>query len=185
MTSTSGPRPPIESGVPDSFLYMHPLLKKNYGQWDWHDNPRPGVLHHVAKNGDEVWTVRAGTPRQLDVYAIRNLCDIGDNYAEGHVRFTSRSNIEYMVSSASKVEPLITALHSEQAKMQPLQSYTPPSTPPNYDDVKREEEDRTQRIKEYQYELDRLYARYRELEDQKKPLLDELSALAQQRSQGQ
>jgi len=74
---------------------------------------------------------------------------------------------------------------SDERQMQPLQSYTPPPTPPNYDDVKREEEARTQRIKEYQYELDRLYARYRELEEQKKPLLEELSALAQQRSQQQ
>jgi hypothetical protein len=71
---------------------------------------------------------------------------------------------------------------SEQAQAQPLQSYTPPATPPNYDDVKREEEARAARVKQYQYELDRLYARYRELEEQKKPLLDELSALAQRRS---
>jgi hypothetical protein len=69
--------------------------------------------------------------------------------------------------------------------MQPLQSYTPPTTPPNYDDVKREEEARAERVKQHQYELDRLYARYRELEEQKKPLLDELSALAQRRSQEQ
>jgi len=74
---------------------------------------------------------------------------------------------------------------SDQAQMQPLQSYTPPATPPNYDDVKREEEARAARVKQYQYELDRLYARYRELEEQKKPLLDELSALAQRRSQEQ
>jgi hypothetical protein len=75
---------------------------------------------------------------------------------------------------------------SEQAQTQSMQqSYTPPATPPNYDDVQREQEERDQRIKNYQYELDRLYARYRELEEQKKPLLDELSALAQQRSQPQ
>jgi len=74
---------------------------------------------------------------------------------------------------------------SDQTQMQPLQSYTPPATPPNYDDVKREEEARADRVKQYQYELDRLYARYRELEEQKKPLLDELSALAQRRSQEQ
>ena len=74
---------------------------------------------------------------------------------------------------------------SEQAQMQPLQSYTPPATPPNYDDVKREEETRAERIQQYQYEIDRLYARYRELEEQKKPLLDELSALAQRRSEEQ
>jgi predicted nucleic acid-binding Zn-ribbon protein len=70
-----------------------------------------------------------------------------------------------------------------QAQMQPLQSYTPPATPPNYDDVKREEEERARRINDYQYELDRLYARYRELEELKKPLLEELAALAQQRGQ--
>jgi hypothetical protein len=74
---------------------------------------------------------------------------------------------------------------TDQAQVQPLPSYTPPATPPNYDDVKREEETRAERIKEYQYELDRLYARYRELEEQKKPLLEELSALAQRRTEEQ
>ncbi len=74
---------------------------------------------------------------------------------------------------------------NDLAQVQPLQSYTPPATPPNYDDVQREQEERTERIQQYQEELDRLYARYRELEEQKKPLLEELSALAQQRSQKQ
>ncbi len=106
----SEPREPIESGVPDPFPTMHPLLKKNFGTWKWHDRPRPGVLHHVAESGDEVWTVRAGTARQLDVFTIRKLCDIADEYAEGYVRFTSRSNIEYMVSRWEKVEPLVEAL---------------------------------------------------------------------------
>ena len=89
----------IESGVPDNQQYLHPLLKKNYGDWKYHDRPRPGVLHHVAHNGDQVWTVRAGTQRQMDVYTIRKLCDIADRFAEGHVRFTIRSNIAFMVSS--------------------------------------------------------------------------------------
>ena len=104
------PRMPIESGVPDAFQYMHPALRRNYGQWAWHDRPRPGVLHHVAETGEEVWTVRAGTQRQLDVYTIRKLCDIADQHAEGYVRFTVRSNIEFIVSSAGKVDPLIAAL---------------------------------------------------------------------------
>jgi sulfite reductase beta subunit len=68
------------------------------------------VLHHVSNSGDEVWTVRAGTPRQLDSYSIRQLCDIGDTFADGFVRFTTRSNIEYMVSDQSKVDPLVDAL---------------------------------------------------------------------------
>ena len=103
-------REPIESGVPDPFPLMHPLMRKNYGQWKWHERPRPGVLHHVAHGGDEIWTVRAGTPRQLDVHTIRRLCDIADTYADGHVRFTARSNIEFMVGDQAKVGPLATAL---------------------------------------------------------------------------
>ena len=103
-------REPIESGVPDPFPLMHPLLRKNYGGWKWHDRPRPGVLHHVAHGGDEVWTVRAGTQRQMDVHTIRKLCDIADRYAEAHFGFTVRSNIEFMVSEEAKVAPLIGAL---------------------------------------------------------------------------
>ena len=107
------PRRPIETGVPDPFPYMHPKLIANYGNWAWHDRPRPGVLHHVSHTGDEVWTVRAGTQRQMDVGTIRLLCDIGDRFAEGHVRFTTRSNIEFMLSSFDKVAPLIEALNIE------------------------------------------------------------------------
>ena len=74
-------RTPIESGVPDNKQYLHPTLLKNYGNWKWHDRPRPGVLHHVSHSGEEVWTVRAGTQRQMDVYTIRKLCDLADQYA--------------------------------------------------------------------------------------------------------
>lgn len=107
------PRMPIESGVPDPMPFMHPVLKKNFGTWKYHERPRPGVLCHTAKNGDKVWTVRAGTPRQMDIYTIRKLCDIADQFAESHVRFTMRSNIEFMVSDESKVQPLIDKLTQE------------------------------------------------------------------------
>ncbi len=103
-------RSPIESGCPDGFQYMHPVMRKNYGQWAYHEDPQPGVLLHVANNGDKIWTVRAGTQRILDLFTLRKLCEIGDTYGEGYVRFTIRSNIEYMVSDEAKVEPLIKAL---------------------------------------------------------------------------
>jgi sulfite reductase beta subunit len=57
--------------------------------------------------------VRAGTQRQLDVYTVRKLCDIADDYADGFLRFTTRSNVEFMVDSADKVEPLVTRLQSD------------------------------------------------------------------------
>ena len=112
----NAPTPPaplrksVEYGVPDNKPFLHPTLAKNYGNWKYHDRPRPGVLHHVSHSGDEVWTVRAGTQRQMDVWTIRKLCDIADQYAEGFVRFTIRSNIEYMVADPAKVDPLIAEL---------------------------------------------------------------------------
>jgi sulfite reductase beta subunit len=38
------------------------------------------------------------------------LCDIADKFAEGFVRFTIRSNIEFMVADQKKVDPMIAEL---------------------------------------------------------------------------
>ena len=61
---------------------------------------------------------------------------------------------------------------------QSIQVYTPPATPPNYDDVVREKEERDARMRQYDDEVERLYDRYRELEEQKRPLLERLAELA-------
>ncbi len=60
-----GQRSPIESGCPDGFQYMHPTMRKNYGNWWYHEDPRPGVLKHVAHGGEAIYTVRAGTQRTV------------------------------------------------------------------------------------------------------------------------
>lgn len=104
------PRQPIEIGPPDPFPWMHPVMKENYGKWKYHDILRPGVLMNVAQSGDKVYSIRVGTQRQLDVYAIRTLCDIGDEFGDGYVRFTTRANMEFMVDAEAKVAPLVKAL---------------------------------------------------------------------------
>ena len=105
----------IESGVPDNKQYLHPLLAKNYGNWKYHDRPRPGVLHHVSHTGDEVWTVRAGTQRQMDV--------LHDPQAVRHRRHSSPkatcASPSAPTSSSwcrptSKVAPLIEELETER-----------------------------------------------------------------------
>ena len=30
-------RAPIETGAPDGFQYMHPTMRKNFGQWKYHE----------------------------------------------------------------------------------------------------------------------------------------------------
>ncbi|HGG58651.1 MAG TPA: dissimilatory-type sulfite reductase subunit beta [Gammaproteobacteria bacterium] len=110
MSEHAAPRPPIESGCPDAFQYMHPALRRNYGNWDYHEDPQPGVLLHVSKSGEKVWTIKAGTQRILDVFTLRTLCDIADKYADGHIRFTLRSNMEFMTTKEENVQPLIDEL---------------------------------------------------------------------------
>ena len=104
------PRQPIESGVPDSFQWMHPVMKKNYGNWHYHERIKPGVLVHTAHGGDKIWTVKAAKTREMDPFVIHQLCDIADEYADGYVRFTMRSAIEFLVDDEAKVEPLIAKL---------------------------------------------------------------------------
>jgi hypothetical protein len=74
---------------------------------------------------------------------------------------------------------------NNERQLLPLAPNAAPGTPPNYDEFKRQDEARAQRVRDLQSEVDRLYARYRQLEEQKKPLLEALSALAQQRPQEQ
>src|SRR5690349_8780400 len=69
---------------------------------------------------------------------------------------------------------------NEERQLLPIPTTVPPS--PNYEDITRDQYTRAQRVRDLQSELDRLYARYRELEEQKRPLLEALSTLAQQRA---
>jgi len=110
MSEAAAPRPPIESGCPDGFQYMHPMMRKHYGNWAYHEDPQPGVLLHVTRTGEKLWTIKCATQRILDVYTIRKLCEISDEHAGGYIRFTIRSNVEFMVTEEERVQPLINAI---------------------------------------------------------------------------
>ena len=99
-------------GPPDFRNMLHPVLKDNYGKWKYHEILRPGVLKHVSETGGEMYTVRVGSPRLVSVDFIRDICDIADKYCDGHLRFTSRHNIEFMTPDETKVQPLIDEIKS-------------------------------------------------------------------------
>jgi len=95
---------------PPNFREMIPeVIRNNYGKWKYHEILKPGVLKHVSESGDELYTVRVGNPRVVSVDFIRDLCDIADQYCDGHLRFTSRYNIEFLTPDQTKVEAIIEA----------------------------------------------------------------------------
>ncbi len=97
----------IDIGPPDYKTMLHPVIKKNYGKWKYHEILQHGMLRHVSETGDEVYTVRVGSPRLLSVDSVRKICDIADKHCDGYLRFTSRHCIEFMTPDKDRLQPLI------------------------------------------------------------------------------
>ncbi|PIP41010.1 MAG: dissimilatory-type sulfite reductase subunit beta [Desulfobacterales bacterium CG23_combo_of_CG06-09_8_20_14_all_51_8] len=119
ISSGYNPDKPMENRLTDMgprhFEEFYPeVIKNNKGKWLYHEILKPGVLVHVAESGDEVYTVRVGGARLMSVTHIREICDIADKHCSGHLRFTTRNNIEFMVDSKDKVAPLIKDLESRK-----------------------------------------------------------------------
>jgi sulfite reductase beta subunit len=105
------PDKPMENRItdigPKHYDNFYPeVIKKNKGKWSHHEILEPGILVHVAESGDEIFTVRCGGARLMTVTHIREICDIADKYCDGHVRFTTRNNIEFLLTSKDKVAAL-------------------------------------------------------------------------------
>jgi len=94
--------------------FYPPVIAKNKGKWLYHEILQPGVLVHVAESGDQIFTVRCGGARLMGTEHIREICEIAEKHCSGHLRFTTRNNIEFMVDSKDKVAPLLKDLESRK-----------------------------------------------------------------------
>ena len=111
ISSGYNPDKPMEDRITDIGPrkydeFYPPVIKTNKGKWLYHEILEPGVLVHVSETGDEVYTVRVGGIRLMSTELIKEVCDIADKHCDGYLRFTTRNNIEFMVDSKEKVEPL-------------------------------------------------------------------------------
>jgi sulfite reductase beta subunit len=119
ISSGYNPDKPMEDRITDIGpqkydQFYPPVIAANKGKWLYHEVLQPGVLVHVAESGDEVYTVRCGGARLMSVTHIREICEIADKHCDGHLRFTTRNNIEFMVDDKSKVQPLLDDLASRK-----------------------------------------------------------------------
>jgi dissimilatory sulfite reductase beta subunit len=100
-------------GPPHYEKFLPPIIKENYGKWKYHEIPKPGVLMHVSESGAKLFSVRAATPRLASTKTLRLFADIADEFCDGHLRYTSRNNVEFLISDESKVDPCIARLEKE------------------------------------------------------------------------
>ena len=99
-------------GPPHYEKFFPPIIKENYGKWKYHEVLKPGVMVHVSETGAKLFTVRASSPRLLSIDKIRNYADLADKYCGGYLRFTSRHNVEFLLSEESNIEPLVQDLQA-------------------------------------------------------------------------
>lgn len=99
--------PRTDIGPPDYRMMLPKTITDNYGKWKYHEILKPGIMKHVSESGDELFTVRAGSPRLVSIDFIRDICDIADKYCDGHLRFTSRFNIEMMTPKKENVDGIV------------------------------------------------------------------------------
>ncbi len=97
-------------GPPHYEKFLPPIIKDNYGKWKYHEILKPGVMVHVGATGDKLFTVRAASPRLLGTKRIRKFAELADKYCGGHLRFTSRNNVEFLLTDDSKIDSLIAEL---------------------------------------------------------------------------
>jgi sulfite reductase beta subunit len=119
ISSGYNPAKPMENRITDigprHFTdFLPPVIKKNFGKWLYHEILEPGVLMHKAESGDEVYTVRCGGARLMTVTHIREICDVADKFADGHLRFTTRNNVEFMLESKDKALELKKYLNAQK-----------------------------------------------------------------------
>ena len=93
-------------GPPNYEQFLPPVIKANYGKWKYHDVLKPGVMVHVGESGDKLYSVRAASPRLLAIATIREFADLADKYCDGYLRFTSRNNVEFLLTDEKKIKPL-------------------------------------------------------------------------------
>jgi len=100
------PKRITDIGPPKYEKFLHPLIKKNYGQWKFHESMGPGVYYHEAESGDRIYSVRAASPRLLSIQTIRLFAGLADKYCGGYLRWTSRNNVEFLLDNPDNIEPL-------------------------------------------------------------------------------
>ena len=94
-------------GPPHFSKFLPPVIKDNYGKWKYHEVVKPGVMVHVSETGDKLFSVRMASPRLLSIQKIRMICDLADKYCDGYLRFTSRNNVEFLLTQEENIDPLI------------------------------------------------------------------------------
>lgn len=93
-------------GPPRYDKFWPPVIKNNFGKWIHHEIIEPGIIVHQSESGEKLWTIRCATTRLMTTMQLEDICKIADKFCDGYLRFTTRNNVEFLVSDESKIPNL-------------------------------------------------------------------------------
>jgi len=97
-------------GPPKFDKFWPQIIKDNAGKWLYHDILEPGIILHVSETGAKLWSVRCGATRLMTTLQLEDICKLADEFCDGYFRFTTRNNVEFLVTDESKLSSLKKAL---------------------------------------------------------------------------
>lgn len=100
-------------GPPQYDTQWPDYIKDNYGKWLYHEQLEPGVLKHVSETGTTLFTVRIAATRLMTTLLIRDFAAIADEFCGGALRWTTRNNVEFMVTDEARLEALKAKLKAD------------------------------------------------------------------------
>ncbi len=100
------PKRVTDIGPPHYDKFLPPIIKENYGKWKYHEVIDGGTMVHVSESGAKLYTVRASSPRLVSTKKIRMYADLAKKYCGGYLRFTSRHNVEFLLTKEENIKPL-------------------------------------------------------------------------------
>ncbi|MGI9951737.1 hypothetical protein V3F56_05170 [Moorellaceae bacterium AZ2] len=97
--------------MPDFRRELPPYLQEKAGSWVWHEEVRPGIIKHIARDGTELWSVRILLPPNglLAAASLRKLADFIRKYALAGRR-TFRQGFELVGVDPSRLDALLKEL---------------------------------------------------------------------------
>ena len=100
------PKRITDIGPPHYEKLLPSIIKENYGKWKYHEGLGAGILVHTSETGAKLYTVRCASPRLLAIQSMRLFADLADKYSGGHLRFTARNNVEFLLDNEANIAPL-------------------------------------------------------------------------------
>ena len=85
------------------------LVRRNYGSWADRKFHESGIIEHISKTGESLFTVKVGLPpnSRLSSKSLRKIVEVADAYGLKSVRATRGMNLEFLADSLDNARKIV------------------------------------------------------------------------------